>query len=192
MANESTINDLREALRHVEEERRQLDELYQALVTTLSYFERSEQTEGQLGDGSSSPAQSFRGILQGIRSRGAGIRQRNAGDIRGAMEDVLKSEGPLHRQDLYKRLVERGWSIGGEDPVNNMSARLSMDGRFESLGNGMWGLVGTLNEAEPQNAPESNEPPDSYGDSGDDDDSDADSVDDGEDSNTEEEDSVPW
>ena len=184
MADESTINDLRAALKSVEEERRQLDELYQALITTLSYFEGLDRTEGQPGDVVSSPARSLRGILQGIRTRGEGRRQRNAGDIRDAMEEALKNEGPLHRRELYERLVERGWSLGAEDPLGYVSSRLSTDPRFESLGNGMWGLAGALNEAEP---------PNSYGDSGDDDDNDDDSVDDGEDSNTEEEeDSVPW
>lgn len=183
MADENTINELKATLQRLEEERRQLDELYQAVATTLSYLERAERTEGQPGDGISFPARGLGGILQGIRPRGRDRRERNAGDIRDAMEEVLKSEGPLHRRKLYERLVERGWSIGGDDPVNNMSARLSMDRRFTSLGNGVWGLAEALNNAEP---------PNSYGDSSDDDDNDADLVDDGEDSNTEEEDSVPW
>ena len=56
--------------------------------------------------------------------------------------DVLLAEGqPIHRKELYARLLELGVTIAGQDPVGNMTAHFSHDKRFESLGDGRWGLV---------------------------------------------------
>ena len=40
------------------------------------------------------------------------------------------------------KLIQESVTIGGKDPRSNMTAHLSNDKRFKSLGNGVW----TLNE----------------------------------------------
>ncbi len=117
MTSESTFNDLRAAIRRLEAEKRRIEERYRALVTTLRYFEDTE------GSGGSE--------LQ---------YRRNDNDIPNAIADILAREGPLHRRVIHERLVEMGVRIGGQDPVNNVGAYLSIDPRFRSVGGGIWGL----------------------------------------------------
>lgn len=59
-----------------------------------------------------------------------------------AMEAILESKGkPLHRTEIYNRLQEGGMRVGGQDPLSNVSAHLSLGDKFKSLGEGNWGLV---------------------------------------------------
>ena len=57
------------------------------------------------------------------------------------MAEILAAEGPLHRQEIYGRLVSMGMEIPGQSPINNVGAHLSIDARFKSLGGGTWQLV---------------------------------------------------
>ena len=62
--------------------------------------------------------------------------------LRNAISEILIAEGgPLHRRVIHSRLVESGVRIGGQDPVNNVGAHLSLDPRFRSIGDGVWDLV---------------------------------------------------
>ena len=55
---------------------------------------------------------------------------------------ILRSIGkPVHRKILYAKLTESGVRIAGQDPVGNMTAHFSHDARFDSFGDGLWGLV---------------------------------------------------
>lgn len=91
-----------------------------------------------------------------IATMDAAIREmREAGDtvaptLRGgerrarlvdAIDAVLRAERPMHRQDILARLEEQGVYVGGNTPINSLSAYLSQDERFESVGRGQWTLV---------------------------------------------------
>ena len=71
----------------------------------------------------------------------------DAGDSSGAvgLDDaifaVLSAERPMHRSDIHDRVVEMGVKVRGLNPVNNVTAHMSLDPRFHSVGGGMWDLV---------------------------------------------------
>ncbi len=134
MSNESTIGDLRSAISRLEAEKRRIDEQLRALTTTLRYFESVE-----LG-GTSSPGPSP--MPTQIRPEGSGRAQYHgtSNNLRDAMAEILTAEGPLHRQEIYKRLLSMGMEIPGQRPINNVGAHLSIDSRFKSLGGGVWQL----------------------------------------------------
>ena len=77
----------------------------------------------------------------------AGQAGDNDGDSSGAvsLDDaifaVLSAERPLHRSDIHDRVVEMGVKVRGLNPVNNVTAHMSLDPRFHSVGGGMWDLV---------------------------------------------------
>ena len=56
-----------------------------------------------------------------------------------ALED---NKGPIKLGALYTELVERGVVIGGKIPVNNLGAKLSADGRFETIPHHGWWFRG--------------------------------------------------
>lgn len=61
--------------------------------------------------------------------------------LRNELWRVLDAEGhPMHYRDLYQRVSAAGIVVHGQEPVRNVGAHLSGDGRFRSLGGGMWGL----------------------------------------------------
>ena len=123
-ANESTISDLKAAIRRLETEKRRIDEQLRSLVTALRYFENPERTAETPMEG-----------------RSVSQHRRTDNDLRNAIADILASEGPLHRREVYDRLVERGMHIGGRDPVSNVSAHMSSDQRFRNISRGMWELT---------------------------------------------------
>ncbi len=56
----------------------------------------------------------------------------------------LKDHGqPIHRKQLHRYAIEdMGLFVRGDNPVNNLTAHMSNDARFESTkGDGMWGLT---------------------------------------------------
>ena len=56
----------------------------------------------------------------------------------------LKDRGqPIHRKQLHRYATEdMGLFVRGDNPVNNLTAHMSNDARFESTkGDGMWGLT---------------------------------------------------
>ena len=50
-------------------------------------------------------------------------------EIGNAICTVLKSEGPLHRNEILAKVSERGVHIGGTNPANNLGTYLSRDER---------------------------------------------------------------
>ena len=49
---------------------------------------------------------------------------------------------PVHRKQILRHVISLGLHIRGQDPINNMTAHMSNDARFESTkGDGMWGLT---------------------------------------------------
>ena len=137
MAKQTTIRDLRDALRDVEVRKRQVDEEYRALAATLRYFESLEQEQPR--------SQYPSGAQPRVPSRGYSF------ELRNTMYEILTDEGPLHRTEIYERLAARGISVHGRDPVNAVGAHLSADPRFENVGRGEWDLSDLPNnEEDPQ------------------------------------------
>ena len=135
MDNKSTISDLRAAISRLKAEKRSIDEQLQALTTTLLYFEGANQ--------GGRPASPTSPVPTNVRSEGSGRPQYRgtAKNIRNVMAEILVAEGgPLHRREIYDRLVSKGVQIGGQRPINTMSAHLSLDTRFEGVGKGKWQL----------------------------------------------------
>ena len=116
MTNPSTINDLRAALKEIEEKKRKIDEQYRNIAAALRYFEESKKGPHPPPEESSTS---------------------NIGD---AIYEILSTERPLHRREVHNRLVEMGMKIPGRDSVNNVGAHLSLDPRFKSVGGGVWDL----------------------------------------------------
>ena len=117
MTNPSTINDLRAALKELEEKKRKIDEQYRNVAAALQYFEESR------GGPHPPPEQS---------------RTSNLGD---AIYQILTAEHPLHRRQVYDRLVEMGAGVGG---LASVDGRLSTDPRFRNVGKGTWDLTDPL------------------------------------------------
>lgn len=113
MTSPSTIRDLRAALEELEEKKREIDEQYRNVAAALRYFEES---------------------VQGPRPQTEEASTSNLGD---AIYQVLTAERPLHRREVYERLVEMGISVGG---LPSVDSQLSRDPRFRNVGKGMWDL----------------------------------------------------
>ncbi|MDA1219344.1 MAG: hypothetical protein O2909_07865 [Chloroflexi bacterium] len=116
MSKASTIKDITSAIRKVEETKKQIDKELENLRGALTFFE-SMQDESEI--------------------------ESAAEAVRNAIYDILKFEHPLHRNQIYERLREKGIVVTGKEPVNNVGAHLSLDARFDNVGKGMW----TINEA---------------------------------------------
>ena len=129
MPSPSTIQDLTDAIGGIDGEIRGLDERKAelqrqrgALITTLRYFG---------GDMPDPPAATSGG-----------------NSLNDAIFAVLSEESPLHRRDIHDRIVKMGVRVRGQDPVNNVTAHMSHDPRFHSVGGGMWDFVNPPTTAE--------------------------------------------
>lgn len=61
--------------------------------------------------------------------------------MRNEIVEIFREEGrPLPNAEIYRRLLERGVPVNGQDPVKNVGSHLSLDERFERYGLGVWGL----------------------------------------------------
>ena len=125
MPSPTTIQDIKTAIGGIDDEIRGMDErkaelLRQrgALVTTLQFFG---------GNDADLPATS---------SSDGG-----SGSMNDAIFAVLSAERPLHRRVIHDRVVEMGVTVRGRDPVSNVTAHMSLDPRFHSIGGGMWDFV---------------------------------------------------
>ena len=67
-----------------------------------------------------------------------------AAEITDAIYEVLETESPLHRRDILERVEASGVIIGGKDKLQNLSAYLSEDRRFQPAERGHWTLAGNL------------------------------------------------
>ena len=79
-------------------------------------------------------------IADNPRGNGAGpLTSKNLTEV--AYHRLREVGEPVHRKALYDYLITQGLTIGGQNPVGNMTAHMSQDARFESVGDGHWGLV---------------------------------------------------
>lgn len=131
----TTISDLRNAIKKLEDHRETIDTQLANLRGALQYFENQMPTREE--SRATPPAKA----------------------MRNEMVFILEGAGaPLHYRDIHTRLVERGFPVPGARPENNVGAHLSTDKRFNSLGKGMWGLTRwAQNPPPPQEQP--SEPP---------------------------------
>ena len=114
MSRTSTIKDLTSELLRLEAQKRELDESVASLQRTLAHFESLPEDE---------PGKSSTHV------------------IRDTIHDILtEAKQPLHRSDLYNHLMEQGILVNGQNPLGNMTAHMSQDARFTSVGDGKWGL----------------------------------------------------
>ena len=67
--------------------------------------------------------------------------QSEGGGLDDAIFAVLSAERPLHRREIYDRVRDMGVTVRGKDPVGNVSAHMSLDPRFQSVGGGLWDLT---------------------------------------------------
>lgn len=142
MTSPSTIRDLRAALEELEEKKREIDEQYRNVAAALRYFEESvqgprPQTEEARPHCIYPAASDEPAATQRPRPRTEEASTSSLGD---AVYQVLTAERPLHRRQIYERLVEMGVSVRGQTPVNSVGGRLSSDPRFKNVGGGVWDL----------------------------------------------------
>ena len=136
MVHESTIRDLRAAIDRLKLEKQRIDEQLRAVTASLRYFESQERAGGPPPSRPTSQTSPQMNLESWVRGQHYG----SDNDLRSSIAEILATEGPLHRIEIHDRLVERGVQIGGQRPVNNVSAHLSNDSRFENVGRGVWQL----------------------------------------------------
>lgn len=67
-------------------------------------------------------------------------------EITAAIHDVLVvAEAPLHRNEILAALEESEFFVSGKDKLGALSAYLSRDERFTSVGRGRWALTNAVN-----------------------------------------------
>ena len=72
--------------------------------------------------------------------------------ISEAITEALKANGPMHRKDLLRMMINRGLMGTEKNPMQSMAIYLSdAKNRFRSLGNGRWDLQ-TVEEAQSTNS----------------------------------------
>ena len=62
-------------------------------------------------------------------------------EIIEAMHQLLSEESPLHRDEITKRVKQRGLHIGGGNHVATIGTLLSRDARFTNVSRGTWMLT---------------------------------------------------
>jgi len=62
-------------------------------------------------------------------------------EMDNTMQQILIERGqPMHPKIICDLLGKKGINVLGKNPANNTKAHLSLDDRFEPVGNGLWGL----------------------------------------------------
>ena len=61
--------------------------------------------------------------------------------ITAAIYDLLVADRPLHRQEILEKLGAQEFYVSGKDKLGTISAYLSTDQRFASVGKGQWTLA---------------------------------------------------
>ena len=120
MGVQSTDKELQSLIKEWEGKKRKIDKELEALYIVMRMNqERIEDTNSERGPRASSYAQELTDAIQGI----------------------LLSERPLHRQVILARVAERGIYVGGAKPINSIGSYLSTDVRFKNVNRGIWTLT---------------------------------------------------
>ena len=122
------INELRAAhdrltseIEELDEARRQKVEQRRSIEVTLRMFKGQNTVASNLEEGHADTVTTDAGLND-------------------AIYELLHRNGPLHRREIFDRLIQSSMTIGGQSPINTMAAHLSHDPRFKSVGDGRWGL----------------------------------------------------
>ena len=109
------VRRLKHTLERVENERDRLDKLAEHFRVVIAYYEEEFIDQPP----PLTPAQ----------------------EMDNAMERIFESaRSYMHPKIVLDRLTELGITVPGENPINNTRSHLSLDDRFEPVGNGLWGL----------------------------------------------------
>ena len=115
MSYASTFKEISNELERLKEQKDELDKRVANLEGTLLYFRELMETE--------QPSSSPQIIKDNVYNRLTHVGR------------------PVHRKDLFEYLQQLGIKVNGQNPVGNMTAHMSQDDRFESVGDGRWGLL---------------------------------------------------
>ena len=114
-ARDIVIDSLVDALESLVKQKEELDKNVTGVEAALAYYRSQRATNGH---------------------------SRTSPNLVDTIYGVLSQHGEaMHRTELYEILIAQGTTIAGERPVGNMTAHMSHDGRFESVGEGKWGLT---------------------------------------------------
>ena len=132
-SHEAAIDLIANEIAELERAQDEIEGRKKSLENTLDALHRIEAHPTALPDG---------GPTSNGPETGEQKRKQTSPDLTTVAYKVLMEHGsPLHRKDLYDRLMAAGVEIAGQSPISNMTAHMSHDARFESKGSGMWGLV---------------------------------------------------
>lgn len=117
MTRKIVIQSLRRELKAIKEQIERLQNKSEGLQVTLDHFLTLRDDPDVVAEPSANPA----------------IRV-------GAYRILQQARKPLHKVAIHELLENLGIPVGGQNPLQNISAHMSLDPRIESLGNGFWGL----------------------------------------------------
>ena len=125
--------ELNGLLAQIERMQKQAD----GLRSTIEYLENKEKTEN------GTPVPNHKA------QKGQGAPSAFVQDMINVLMD--NSGLPMHYRKIHEALVRRGIRVGGNDPVRNVSAHLSLNKEFfKSCGSGMWGLADDAENSTPK------------------------------------------
>ena len=117
MSSSDIVGEIGAELGRLIEQRDELDLTIQALQRTIQHLMANNCEEAG-------------------EERGSNVR----GLSNALYQCLAKAEQPMHLRTLYDFLANSGFQVVGDNPLNNMGNHMSNDPRFESLGEGTWGL----------------------------------------------------
>ena len=115
MTHASTIKDIGEQVSRLMAQKTELEKKIGGLQEALAHFESLPEEHP--------PKSNAQGMVDAIHGK------------------LIEAGEPLHRKDIFDFLVRNGFHVNGQQPLGNMTAHMSLDARFESVGEGKWGLV---------------------------------------------------
>ena len=144
MFSQSLVHELRAEKRRLEEALIRVNAMLEEAegsgrATGLGAARGGADADNRLGSPLATSRQSYSGRLT-----------TDGNTLRDAIFEILQTDGPLHRTEIFRRLKLRGIRPGGRDAVNNVGAHLSLDERFASFGRGLWGIAEPSTELEHQ------------------------------------------
>ena len=139
---ESIVQALEAAINQLEGEKLRIDGQIEVLKDVVRYFENQKpKTETPVSVSSTEVLPQT-----SLESLGAAQHRRAVYNPRDVIADILKAEAPLDRKAIYYRMLKKGVRIRGQNPLATVSTYLSVDPRFINAGRGMWQLSQTHDE----------------------------------------------
>ena len=84
--------------------------------------------------------EAFRIVLRRLANFSSADRPTSPELLEAIYRKLVDEGEPVHRKQILSHVQALGLHIRGQDPMNNMTAHMSNDARFESTkGVGMWG-----------------------------------------------------